>query len=308
MRLIRSLACLLPLLSALPATAQDGPGEIADPHAGTNTQDTGGSHEAGGSDDATTEDISDIMNEIDLGPGDQSGGDESITYSGGISQTAPDYKPGTLVTVTHSGGTIAVYCQERDGIAARLSYNLAGTRKTALKAYGDGIGLAVWGNAGGGGVKTRMPSKPSSIQSADVALVVNLPTQARVKVVGGNGWVQVLGCEGSVAASNRSGDVQITGKLTNVWAQAPRGNVKVELDPDSRLVSTNKIYAGGGSAELSLPLAFSGRFYAKGASVMVEPLVQGTNSPTLVSGTIGDGGRASLSITAKTDVKVRSAN
>ena len=245
------------------------------------------------------------IDDIDLG-GAGSKGQELVTYRGSSGQTAPEYKDGTLVSITHTGGTISVNCIDRPGISARVDYVLEGTNRDALKRFGDGIGLRAWGNSRGGGVQTRVPSASSSIKRKDVPLVISLPPNAQVKVSGGAGWIQVHGCAGAVAAANRSGDIVISGKLTRFTAQAPTGDVTVEVDESAKLAGSNRVSAGG-DAKIRIPSDYGGKISAKGSEVEVRQMVDGTDSDTLVQGTIGEG-TASLSITAKGTVNVQTSN
>ncbi len=230
-------------------------------------------------------------------------GQEMVTYTGSQNQAAPDFASGAQVTITHTGGTISVRCVDRKGISARVDYALEGTNRAALSAFGKGLGLRVWGSKTSGGVQTRIPGASSSIKSRDLPLVVNLPTKARVRVNGGAGWVQVTGCEGTVAAANRNGDIAIDGTYTNISATAARGDVDIQLSEDSTLTGTNKIQASSGKAHLALPMGYGGRIYARGSQVEVRHMVEGSEGPGLVQGQIGEG-KASLSISAKNEVNV----
>ena len=247
------------------------------------------------------------MDDIDLGSKNTKG-QEMVSYTGNTSQNAPAYKAGTLVSISHTAGIITVNCVERDkGITARVDYMLEGVNRDALKRFGDGVQLKAWGGDRGGGVQTRVPSASSSIKSKEVALVVSVPVRARVKVNGGNGMVQVRGCEGSVAVANRSGDIRISGKLTSVTATAPGGSVTVMVHETAAMSGSSKISAGGGNAELRIPSDFGGRIYAKGQDVKIRHMVDGSKTPTQVQGTIGEG-NASLTVTATGAVRVETSN
>jgi hypothetical protein len=245
------------------------------------------------------------MDDIELGVKDAKGQD-LVTYQGNTSQNAPEYVAGTLVSVSHSGGTIVINCMERDGIAAMVDYSLQGTNRDALKRFGDGIGLKVWGGGKGGGVQTRVSSASSSIKSKTVPLVVSLPRKAKIRVNGGQGWVQVRGCTGSVSVANRSGDITISGTLTSISATAPAGSVTAHLTEASSMTGSSKITSGGGDVLLKIPSDYGGRIYAKGQTVKVRHLVDGSESGTLVQGTIGQG-NASLTVTAKGSVTVETS-
>lgn len=244
--------------------------------------------------------IDDIMKDINLGG---EGGNAEVTYEGRLSSAAPNFVSGKPVTITHTGGTIAVRCMDAPGITARLGYTIYGTNKTSMENYGKGVGLTSWGDGNGGGVKTRVPSKGSGINRVDMPLTVNLPLEAKVTVVGGAGWVQVIDCKGTVKSSNGDGGAYVSGTYSNVNVSSSRGDVKVELTDASVLTGASALNAPGGSAVLRLPLSYNGKFMAKGGDVSVFHTVMGTNTGNLVQGTIGTG-TASVSISAKEKVEV----
>jgi len=245
--------------------------------------------------------IDDIMNDIDLGPSSKQ---NSMTYEGSLDQQGLQYVAGKPVSITHTGGNIRVRCADREGITARVAYSIRGTNKENMERYGKGIGLSVYGGASNGKVTTRMLAKPSGIDNADVELTVNLPKKAAINVAGGYGWVQVVGCEGTVKVSNRSGGAYVEGTYTSFSVGSNSGDVKVDLSDDSRLVGASGISAPGGDATLMLPLSYGGKINAKGSNVRVTHTVSGTNTDTLVQGTIGTG-TASVTVSAKGDVTVQ---
>lgn len=261
--------------------------------------------EEGGSGDESTSsggdiDMEALMKEINLGS--ESSAPE-VSYEGKLSSSAPNYAPGKPVTITHTGGTIAVRCMDAEGITARLGYTVYGTNKTNMENFGKAIGLSAWGDANGGGVKTRIPSKGSGISRVDIPLTVNLPMEAKITVAGGAGWVQVIDCKGTVKSNNGDGGAYVSGTYTNVNVSASKGDVKVELTDGSTLGGTNAINAPGGNVVLRLPLSYAGKFMAKGSNVSVFHTVMGTNTGTLVQGTIGTG-TASVSVSARENVEV----
>ena len=259
--------------------------------------DEGGSGESSGSDI----DMDALMNSINLGS-DGSGGGE-VSYEGRLSSSAPNFVPGKAVTITHTGGSIAIRCMDAPGITARLGYTIFGTNKVNMEKYGKGIGLSAWGDANGGGVKTRIPAKLAGVSRADIPLTVNLPMEAKVTVVGGGGWVQIIDCKGTVKSSNGDGGAYVSGSYTNVNVTSSKGDVKVELTDASVLSGVNTVGAPGGNAVLRLPLSYGGKFAAKGSAVSVFHTVMGTNTPSAISGTIGTG-TASVSISARDNVEV----
>ena len=247
----------------------------------------------------------DMDMEIELGGAD-SKGQEMVTYQGDSSKVAPDYVPGTPVAITHAGGNITVNCVDREGISARVRYTVEGTNRDALKRFGDGVGLKAWGGGRGGGVQTRIPGASSSIKRKDVPLVVSIPKQVSLKVKGGAGWIQITGCEGPVAAANRSGDIIMSGKLTAASANAPKGDVTISIDESAKMSGGSKV-SSSGNATLKIPSDYGGKISARGADVKVKHLVDGTESGTSVQGSIGDG-TASLTISAKGSVSVQTSD
>ena len=161
----------------------------------------------GGSTSGSDIDVNALMNSIDLGP---AGGNNEVTYEGRLSSSAPNFVAGKAVTITHTGGTIAVRCMDAPGITARLGYTIYGTNQPNMEKYGKGIGISSWGDGNGGGVKTRIPAKLSGISRTDIPLTVNLPMEAKVTVVGGAGWVQIIDCKGTVKSSNGDGSAYVT--------------------------------------------------------------------------------------------------
>lgn len=246
-------------------------------------------------------DLSDIMKDIDLGDGPS--GSAEISYDGRLSDSAPGYKAGTPVSITHTGGTIAVRCMDAEGITARLGYTVYGTKEAPMEAFGKGIGLSTWGSETGGGVKTRIPAKTSGVNRADIPLTVNLPKKAKITVTGGSGWVQVIDCEGTVKVTNSVDGAYVSGNYGTVDVSSAKGDVKVELTDQTELVGASRLNAPGGAATLKLPLAYGGKLMAKGSSVSVFHTVAGTITDTLVQGTVGVGS-ASLSVTARDAVSI----
>jgi hypothetical protein len=247
-----------------------------------------------------------IMGSIDLGGGSGTGNATAaatLNYDGSIDQSANEYAKGKPVTITHSAGSISVRCQDRPGMSARITYNLRGTAEGPMEQMGKGIGISVVGGASGGSVKTRVPSKPAAVKESDISLVVNLPQEAAITVVGGAGFVQVMNCKGSVKASNKSGGIVINGTYTNVNLNAASGDVNAQISDESKLVGSNSANAAGGNVSLTLPMSYGGKFSAKGKSVSVFQTVVGTNTGTLVQGTISTG-NAALNISAGQEVKV----
>jgi hypothetical protein len=243
-------------------------------------------------------DIPDLQ--IDLGGDGSKSAAPSSTYEGSLSQSAPDFASGKPLAISHNG-PVRVRCADRQGVTARLTYVLTGTNEGAMESMGKGVGLSASGGPGGGAVKSRVPTRPAGVTQADIELTVNVPPAAVLNITGGAGSVDVSGCKGAVKVTNKTGDVMVQGTYTGV-SVTTGGAVSVRLDNDSALAGSNVINAGG-TIDMTLPLAYAGKFSAKGANVSVFHTVMGTNTGTLVQGTISSG-PASLSLATKGDVKV----
>jgi hypothetical protein len=245
------------------------------------------------------------MKSMDLGPAAVGEGDyvNEISYEGHLSQAAEKYKPGTPVTISHTGGSVTVRCQEQTGLSARLSYTIYGTNGPNMERFGKAIGLSAYGAASSSSVKTRIPAKSSGITRFEIPLTVNLPPHANVIVVGGSGYVQVDDCEGTVKVSNSKGGVVIDGKHPTVNVTSGGGDVKVHLDAESVLKGTSSI-SSKGNLDLQLPTTYDGKFTAKGSQVRVFHTVTGTRTDTLVQGTVGSGTAATLNLSAAGNVDV----
>ncbi|MCB9758935.1 MAG: DUF4097 family beta strand repeat protein [Alphaproteobacteria bacterium] len=254
-------------------------------------------------DDIDLGDIEIDLDDIDLGSSGH--GDESSTYTGGLTERKNDLGDNVPVTVTHYGGNITVRCTEGDQISARIDFSVEGTDRDRLKAYGDGIGLAVWGDANGAGAKTRMPSKSSAIQRADVPLMVSAPPGTRLTVQGRDGWVQITNCTGALKASSTAGGVFAEGRYDSFQVTSQDGDVKVELTGNSVINASSAATSTKGKVELILPDDANVKLAATGAEVRVEHLVSGTNTDTNVSGNIGNGGPSVRLSAPKGEVKVK---
>jgi hypothetical protein len=290
---ITSLAALAtPALWLGAAFAQDE-GESKGDDGGTEEPESGGIN------------VDDIMKSIDLGPEAQ-GEDGYVaekTYEGQLSQVAPSYKPGTPISISHSGGTVTVRCQQQDGVTARLGYVIYGTNGANMERMGKGIGLSATASSTSGAISTRIPAKSSGVTRSEIPLTVNLPPKANVSVTGGAGWVQVDGCEGTVKVSNSKDGVVITGTHSAVNVSSGGGDVKVHLTDASSLKGSSAI-SSKGAIDLELPTTFDGKFSAKGKMVRVFHTVNGTNTNENVSGTVGSGSTATLNLTATGDINV----
>lgn len=281
-----TLALLLLTCFALPASAQDDGDTPSGDSPEEESPSSGGLGDIGG-----------ILDEIDLGGSSGVDSADLISYSGGSDQTAPDYAPGKPVAITHAGGPITVYCQDRPGISARVRYELRGTDRAALERMGNAVGMRTWGSATGGGVTTRIPAASSAVKERTIDLVVNLPRQALVTVTGSVGKVEVIGCEGTVTVTAGDGAF-VSGTLSRLSVTTSRGDIKVELSPASRLTGANKATAARGNVWMEIPSDYQGKMFLKGAEVSAWHTVAGTNGPSLIQGNVGSPGTTSLTVTA----------
>jgi hypothetical protein len=143
----------------------------------------------------------------------------------------------------------------------------------------------------------------SGVQAVNAPLVVTLPRQAKVSVTGGDGWVQVVGCTGTVKATTKKGGIFVDGVLSSFDLSTGAGDIEIALDPSAVLTATSRAAATGGAVTLRMPIAQKGNLSARGAEVSVEHLVNGTNTPTNVQGTLSDSGPA-ITLTAKGKVTI----
>jgi hypothetical protein len=231
---------------------------------------------------------------------------EEVTYEGSYLGDAPAYAKGKPVTISHSGGNLSVRCMETQGISARVQYTVRGTSRPAMEAFGNGVKMAVSGDANGGSVKTVTPSRGAGVTFTDVVLTVSLPkgTSALTITQTGTGWVEVFGCAGNLKLSSGTGGAFADGAYTSVNLTASGGSATVEQAKDVLWTGNSAISAPGGAITLTFASAQGGKFSAAGAEVSVQPLVMGTNTPTLVSGSMGVSG-PTITLKAKDRVDVK---
>lgn len=228
-----------------------------------------------------------------------------LTYEGGNSATAANYVRGKPVTITHSSGNLSVRCMDTDKLSARLAYIVYGTSEGPMETMGKGIGLAVWGDATGGGAKTKVPSKPSGVSKAEVTLTVNVPMGTTAVTISetGPGWVQVVDCDGNVKVTAGAGGAYVSGQLTGATVTATGGDVKVVQNGDAVFKNTTAVSAPAGNVELQLAPAQGGKITVKATEVTVSQTVMGTNTSDLVQGDLGVAG-PTITVTGKGTAKV----
>jgi hypothetical protein len=257
-------------------------------------------------DDGTGPELLTDPTSIDLSEGS---GEGALTYSGSQNGRAANYKVGAPIAITHSSGNLAVRCVDTDRFSANLQYTVYGSAEGPMESTGNGVGLAVWGDSKGGGVKTRIPSKVSGVARVDVELTVSVPRGATALSVShsGAGWVQVLDCTGKVSVSSGRGGLYASGAMASITANASGGDAKVVVAADAVLSGTSSVSAPAGNATLQVSTAQGGKLTAKGAAVSVTTMVMGTNTPTLVQGTMGVNG-PSITVSAKGNVEVSTSS
>ena len=242
------------------------------------------------------------LDDIDLG-GETAA--STMTYSGGHTERSEKLDENAAVTITHYGGTINVRCTDTEEINARVDFIVEGTKEAPMQAVGDGIRLQAQGKGTWGKVSTIVPGSRSGIESITVPLVVSVPKQSRVTVTGRKGWVSVSNCIGTVKVANTEGDITVTGTYSQFDLRAPNGDVKLELSENSDITKSSGITSSRGDATLVLPLTVDVRLQATGGTVSVLHTVEGNNSGTNVSGTIGEGGPL-VKVYAKETVEITS--
>ena len=232
--------------------------------------------------------------------------DGESTFDGGFTGDAPGYKKGGPVSIVHNGGNISIRCMDTEGISARIKYNLRGTSQPAMQAYSDGVGMAVGGDSKSGWVKTKVPSMGAGISSVDMTLTISIPagTSGITVSQAGAGWVEVLNCSGALKMSTGVGGGYASGKYTSVNANASGGNMVIEQDKDTPWTGSSTITAPAGAITVTMATGQIGKFSAAAAEVSVQPLVMGSNTPTLVSGTMGTGG-PTITLKAKDRIDVK---
>ncbi|MDP2312254.1 MAG: hypothetical protein Q8P41_05060 [Pseudomonadota bacterium] len=241
--------------------------------------------------------------EIDLSTSDEG----SLTYEGGLAGNAPAYVRGKPVTISHSSGNVAVRCMDVEALTGRLQYTVFGSSEGPMESYGKGIGIAVWGDSKGGGAKSRVPSsKGSGVARAQIDLTVNVPkgTTSLTVTHTGSGWVQVIGCSGSVKVTAGSGGAYVGGPMSAFAVSATGNDVKVEVDGEGVLTGTSTA-SSPANLRVVLPSAQGGKLSVKGEEVAVQQVVMGTNTPTLVAGDMGVSG-PSITLSAKKRAEVTS--
>ncbi len=242
------------------------------------------------------------VGDIDLGD-DTKGGEQSMSYDGQVGQDAANYKPGTPVYITHTKGTVSVRCTDSDGIQARINFTIEGTKEDAMSRLGDSIGIRTYASNSQGKVSTSIPGKWSGIDTVDAPLTVNLPREAKVNVTAREGWVQVVGCSGTVKATTSKGGIYVDGVLSSFDLSTSTGDIEIELSEEAEITSSSRATATAGAVTLRMPLTQKGNLNARGSEITVDHLVNGTNTATHVQGTLSDSG-PTITLNAKGKVAI----
>ena len=227
------------------------------------------------------------LDDLDLGEADAP---DSMNYSGGHTERTEKLSPNAAVTVTHYGGAIRVRCIDQDHLSARVDFQLEGTHEGNLKAVGDGVRLQASGSEGWAKVTSIVPGKRSGVSSMDVPMTVSAPKDVRLTVSGREGEISISGCVGTVKVSTSKGAANVTGTFSQFDVRSGEGDVYVRLDEASDITKASGATASRGKVELVMPLSVDVKLQATGAEVTVLHTVTGTNNPTNVSGSIGEGG------------------
>ncbi len=243
------------------------------------------------------------LDDIDLGDGPSSpSAAQTSTYTGSVHERKSGLGQGKPLTISHYGGPISIRCQDGDTLSARIDYRVEGTNEPNMEKFGRGVGLAIWGDSKSGGVKTRTPGKGSGVLTTELPLVVTAPKSSRMTVNAGSHWVEILKCDGQVSVANKRGDVWVEGDLTRFSVSAPGGSATVGLASDSIVKTTSKITAKG-DVTLKMPLDVNIKLSARGTELRIDHMVDGSETPTSVSGTIGTGG-PSVTVSSRGKVEI----
>jgi len=244
--------------------------------------------------------------DIDIDIGDLAatkGDQQSLSYEGQVQHNAPHYKPGTPVTITHARGNVSVRCTDSTGLQARIQYAVYGNSEDTMKRVGDSVGLKTYASTQNATVTSNLPALRPGVDRVDTPLVVNLPRDARVIVTASDGWIQVMGCSGTVKATARKGRVFAAGTYASFDATSSTGNVEIELSNESVITAASRASAPAGDVVLRMPLTQKGTLTATASDVRVAHMVSGVNSPTRVQGTLVDKG-PTITLSAKGKVEV----
>lgn len=245
-------------------------------------------------DDVDMDDFNIDLDDVNI---DGAGGATTVTYSGGHTERKGEIGTNIPITISHLGGPVTVRCTDGDQISARVDFEIEGTTGDKAKAFGDGIGISVYGDKTQGGAKTRVPAKSSSIVSTDIPFVVSVPLQAKLTVTAQDGPITVSNCTGTLKASTSKGGISVEGAYSAFTISAASGDVKVELRPDNKVTAASSISAPKGNVTLKMSRNANNNLDASGSEVIVDHLVTGTTGPTRVAGQVGAGGPA-IKITA----------
>lgn len=257
-------AALLPVLFVTPALADDDDGGLGMPMID--------------------------LDDIDLGGGSSGSAAEELNYTGALNERTTGVNEDAKVSVTHYYGDVTVYCTDDEKVTARSDYSITGTKAANVESKGKSMRIAVGGEGGWGSVKTTMNGTTSGISSWSYPLTVTVPKKALLTVTGRDGSVSVSGCEGTVKVRTTKGGVGVEGTLSKVDVASTDGDVRVNLGEDSVITSTSAIVSYKGRVDLVLPFGANNKLQVTGSQVSVGHVVDGSNSGTNVSGTIGNGG------------------
>lgn len=230
-----------------------------------------------------------------------------VDYTGSNTQAEAGFANDARVTVSLPVGNLKVRCTDGDIVRGGLSFKVRGDDPDAMKRYGDGIRLQVWGKGTNGGVKLVVPAQPSAVKEVTIDLNVVVPVGATLVATANRGWVEATGCRGFVTASAGRDGAYVQGALTGFKVAAATGDVKVKLDDGSEWTKSSAITATKGKATLIMGSSRSARIDARGTALRVSHEVAGTLTDTTARGEIGSGG-PSLVIRAGAEVDVNTGS
>lgn len=208
-------------------------------------------------------------------------GSHSTTLAGIGGKTA-------AYTVDNDSGAVSVTCSAKATEAtSTLSWTLEGSDAAAVAA---GLKATATKTGENGAFGVTAPKELSSLSKAEVSLVVVVPMGGSLTVVGGDGALSVTDCEGTLDVRNKGGDINLNVKATKVTANAPKGNVDLELS-QGKLAAPSEIDAPIGNIAVSMP-GYSANIDGTAASIAVSMpgFTATTQTATAIQGKAADGG------------------
>lgn len=184
-----------------------------------------------------------------------------------------------VIDVEHQNGMVAVTGWDRDEIQVRV---LEGRRVDNISVETTGDRMTV---------RTR-PAGVVGINGPQARYEVSVPRALqRIEVRTSNGQIQIVNCNGTVAAETSNGAIRLTGTRTVERLATSNGAIDAEiraLDTDARVTTSN------GAIRLALAPTVNAQVEARTSNGQVSatglPLTDMQSGPTELSGTLGAGG------------------